>query len=64
LLHLVIVFVKDEGINLTIMTTTLHFIIDCEPLKIFKIYKGTCFGHVISLMYINMLQMITKFMLG
>jgi hypothetical protein len=25
---------------------TLHFIINCEPLKIFKVYEGTCFGHV------------------
>jgi hypothetical protein len=31
LLHWVIVFLKDEGINMTTMKTTLHSIIDCEP---------------------------------
>jgi len=36
LLHRVIAFVKDEGINLTAMAATLHSIIDCESLKILK----------------------------
>jgi hypothetical protein len=40
-----ITFVKHEGTNL-VATTTLHFIIGCEPLKILKVYEGTCFGHV------------------
>jgi hypothetical protein len=48
LLHQVIAFVKDEGTNLFAMAVVLHSIIDCEPLKILKVYKGTCFGHVMS----------------
>jgi hypothetical protein len=49
LLHRVIAFRKDEGINnLITMVATLHSIIDYEPLKIFRVYEGTCFGHVIS----------------
>jgi hypothetical protein len=31
---LAIPFVKDEGINLMFMVTTLHFIIDCHILKL------------------------------
>jgi hypothetical protein len=30
------------------MVATLHSIIDCEPLKILRVYKGTCFRHVMS----------------
>jgi hypothetical protein len=30
------------------MATTLHSIIDCEPMKFFRVYEGTCFGHVMS----------------
>jgi len=41
LLHWVIVFIKKEGINLINMATTLHSIIDYEPLKIFKVCEGT-----------------------
>ncbi len=48
LLHQVIAFVKDEGSNLIVMATTLHLIVDCEPLKLFKVYKGTSFGHIMS----------------
>jgi hypothetical protein len=39
-------FVKDEGNNLAIVATTLHSVINCEPLKILRVYEGTCFGHV------------------
>jgi len=46
LLHRVIAFVKDEGNNVIVMAKALQSIIDCEPLKLFKIYEGTCFGHV------------------
>jgi hypothetical protein len=46
LLHLMIVFVKDEGSNLSVMVIVLHFI--NEPLKILKVYEGTCFRHVMS----------------
>jgi hypothetical protein len=28
------------------LTLTLHFIINCEPLNILKVYEGKCFGHV------------------
>jgi hypothetical protein len=48
LLHRVIAFVKDEGTNLSPMGTTLHSIIDCEPLRILRVYEGTRFGHVMS----------------
>jgi hypothetical protein len=30
------------------MATIMHSIIDYEPLKILKVYEGTCFGHVMS----------------
>jgi len=39
LLHWVIAFAKDEGTNLATMATTLHSIINCEPLKILKVYE-------------------------
>jgi hypothetical protein len=48
LLHQVIAFVKDEGINLSTMVVAMHSIIDYEPLKILRVYEGTCFGHVMS----------------
>lgn len=48
LLHQVIAFVKDEGSNLTIMATILQSIVDCEPLKLLRVYDGTCFGHLMS----------------
>jgi hypothetical protein len=34
LMHYVIAFVKDENSNLMFMATTLHFIVDCQPLKL------------------------------
>lgn len=30
------------------MVIILHFVIDCEPLKIIKVYEATCFEHVMS----------------
>jgi hypothetical protein len=33
------------------MVVALHSIIDCEPLKIIKVYEGTCFGHLMSKAY-------------
>jgi hypothetical protein len=30
------------------MIATLHSIIDYEPLNIYRVYEGTCSGHVIS----------------
>ncbi len=34
LMHYVIAFVKDQSSNLLLMTTTLHSIVDCQPLKL------------------------------
>jgi len=48
LIHRVLAFVKDEGGNLGFMATTLQSIIDCRLLEILQVYKGTCFGHVMS----------------
>ncbi len=39
---------KDEGGNLTIMATILQSIVDCEPLKLLRVYDDTCFRHVMS----------------
>jgi len=38
--------VKNESNNLIVMAPTLRPIIDCEFLKIIKVYEGMCFGHV------------------
>jgi hypothetical protein len=46
LIHWVIAFVKHEGNNLGTMVTTLQLIINCELLKLLRVYEGTCFGHV------------------
>jgi hypothetical protein len=46
-LHWVIAFVKDESTSLIAMATTLYSIIDCELLNFFRVYEGTCFGHVV-----------------
>jgi hypothetical protein len=51
LLHRVIAFVKDEGIDLIVMATTLHSIVDYIPLDFFSIYDGTCFRHVMFKAY-------------
>jgi len=41
LIHHAIIFVKDESNNLTTMASTLHYIIDCEPLRLIKVDEGT-----------------------
>jgi hypothetical protein len=46
LMHHVIAFVKNEAKNLTTMASTSCSIIDFQFLKLIKVYKGTCFGHV------------------
>ncbi len=51
LLHQVITFEKDESTYLITMATTLHFVIDYEPLKIVMVYEGTCFEHVMFKAY-------------
>jgi len=38
LIHHVISFVKDEGVNLGSMAITLQFVIDYEPLKLLQVY--------------------------
>ncbi len=42
-LHQVIMFVNDECTNITTIATPLHSIINCKPLKIFKVYEYTFF---------------------
>jgi hypothetical protein len=51
ILHWVIAFVKDKGINLVTMAVALHSIVNCEPLNNFKVYEGTSFGHVMFRAY-------------
>jgi uncharacterized membrane protein len=46
LMHYVIAYVKGKGNNLTSMVSMLCSIIDCELLNLSKVYKGTCFSHV------------------
>jgi len=41
LIHHVIAFVKNEGVNLGSMTITLQLVIDCEPFKLLQVYEGT-----------------------
>jgi hypothetical protein len=36
---------KYENNNLITTTFTLHFIINCEPLTLIKVYEGKCFGN-------------------
>jgi hypothetical protein len=50
-MHHVIAFVKDKGSNLTTMGIALCFIIVCEPLKLIKVYEGTCLEHVMYKVY-------------
>jgi hypothetical protein len=42
----VIAFVKNEGNNLTTMAFASCCIIDFQPLRLIKVYKGTCIGHM------------------
>jgi hypothetical protein len=39
----VFAFVKDKNSNLTSMATTLHFILNCHPLKLQQVYEGSCY---------------------
>ncbi len=43
-----IAYLKDESINLITMTFALCSNIDYQPLKLLKVYEGTCFKHVMS----------------
>jgi len=51
LLHWVMAFVKDEGIDLIVMATTLHSNVDYKSLNFFSIYDNKCFGHVMFKAY-------------
>ncbi len=42
-MHCVFAFVKDKSSNLTSMATTLHFILNCHPLKLQQVYEGFCY---------------------
>lgn len=33
---------------MTTLVVVLYSIIDYEPLKLLRVYKGTCFGHIMS----------------
>ncbi len=44
----IIVYVKDEGSNLNIMTITLKSIIGCDILVLEESFQGICFGHAFS----------------
>jgi hypothetical protein len=46
LMHHVIAFVKNEGSNLTTMAFASCSIIDFQPLRLIKVYRGTCIGHM------------------
>jgi hypothetical protein len=41
IMHCVVAFVKDENNNMTSMTITLYFIVDCHPFKFLWVYEGT-----------------------
>jgi len=45
----IIAYVKNEGDNLNIMTTTLISIISCETLGLQTPFVGACWGHVESM---------------
>ncbi len=44
----VITYVKDEGGNLSTMTTTLTSVVSCEVLGLATPFVGACWGHVMS----------------
>jgi hypothetical protein len=46
-----IAYVKDEGSNLNIMTTTLKSIVRCESLGLDENFQGTCFCFALSKAY-------------
>ncbi len=44
----IIAYVKYEGVNLSSMTTTLKFVVNCKVLGLEESFNGTCFGHAFS----------------
>jgi len=43
----IIAYVKDEGANLNVMTTTLKSMVNCEVFGMENSFQGTCFGHAV-----------------
>jgi hypothetical protein len=41
-------YVKDEGINLVNMTSSLTSIISCEALNLYNPFDGACFQHAMN----------------
>ncbi len=48
LIFLILCYVKDEGINLVNMTSTLTLIISCEALSFYNPFDGACFQHAMN----------------
>ncbi len=44
----IVAYVKDEGSDLNVMTTTLKPIVNCESFGLEESFKGIYFGHVFS----------------
>ncbi len=44
----IIVYVKDEGSNLDVMTTVLKVVVNCESFGLEENFQGTYFGHAFS----------------
>jgi len=41
----IVVYVKNEKLNLNTMTIALKFIVKCEILGLNQSFQSTCFGH-------------------
>jgi len=44
----IITFVKDEGVNLNVMTSAPRFIMSCDVLRLEEIFNGSCFREYFS----------------
>ncbi len=44
----IIVYMKDEGANLNMMTLTQKIVMNCELVGLEESFQGTCFGHAFS----------------
>jgi len=44
----IVVYVKDEGFNLNIMTTTVKLVLSCDVMGLEESFHRTCFGHAFS----------------
>jgi len=47
LINIIICYVKNEGINLSIMTSVFKQIVSCEKLGILTSFEVVCFGHAL-----------------